>query len=459
MTLAFNKKIKTEDFIYITALVFILIMLITILLDFFSIQGFRHDELKYISTYMNKVKEEGRWLNYIFFDSLKLINIKILAFLNVVCFCIFSYTCLNNILDKKYAVIGSLAFLFIPSIHLLNEWAQTVFINFLLLAISSFVYKRINPVIFFSVFGILFNGVLSHFYFVLPLLFIHQKSNIIKILLYWILGFIVGFIFAECMTFLISDQLIRLAAWRNPNYIESIDDFINNIKLARKNMSGIYRSFGSILTWLIIPSIILFIYSNRSNKAYGLETLVAITMCACSVFAQAIPAGLYVIQRSSLCLFLSVCIIYCLSIKKYKYILLLFFTVVSLNFFPQNYHNINYLKTIMNIWITELESIPVNPQTLSGIVMLSSEENFKHHEKKLVYVNKLKRISSPTLAQPQRWAVAAYEVGYRRIYHNQWSRKDIDKIIDQKSLSELNFMKTNIYYYTIYNNYLILKLI
>lgn len=69
---------------------------------------------------------------------------------------------------KKYAVLCAIVSLFIPPIHLLNEWAQTSMISFFLLALAAIVYKKISMPLFFFIFSILFNGCLSHFYFLLP---------------------------------------------------------------------------------------------------------------------------------------------------------------------------------------------------------------------------------------------------------------------------------------------------
>ena len=69
--------------------------------SFCEIQAFRHDELKYIDSYFTKLVTEGRWLNYLFFSTLKISNVKIMAVVNVISFFIFSYICFLNILEKK----------------------------------------------------------------------------------------------------------------------------------------------------------------------------------------------------------------------------------------------------------------------------------------------------------------------------------------------------------------------
>ena len=142
----------------------------------------------------------------------------------------FSFKCLENIFEKKYAFLCALTALFVPSIHLLNEWPQTSFLSFLFLAISAFIYRDISVKLFFLVFGIIFNGLLSHFYLLLPLLFINQKKTY-KLLIYWIIFFVIGFIFAELLTYILGGKLITLADWRRPHYIQNFYDIITNIKI------------------------------------------------------------------------------------------------------------------------------------------------------------------------------------------------------------------------------------
>lgn len=223
------------------------ILLINLMSSFCEIQAFRHDELKYIDSYFTKLVTEGRWLNYLFFSTLKISNVKIMAVVNVISFFIFSYICFLNILEKRYAVLCAIVSLFIPPIHLLNEWAQTSMISFFLLALAAIVYKKISMPLFFFIFSILFNGCLSHFYFLLPLLFIGDGENIFRIICYWCILFIVGFIFAEFMVLILSNRFITIADWRNPNYINDIFDFMHNLEKVINSFIMIVKKFGVFL--------------------------------------------------------------------------------------------------------------------------------------------------------------------------------------------------------------------
>lgn len=75
-----------ENIYYFMLLSICCILLINLMSSFCEIQAFRHDELKYIDSYFTKLVTEGRWLNYLFFSTLKISNVKIMAVVNVISF-------------------------------------------------------------------------------------------------------------------------------------------------------------------------------------------------------------------------------------------------------------------------------------------------------------------------------------------------------------------------------------
>ena len=91
--------------------------------------------------------------------------------------------------------------------------------------------------------------------------------------------------------------------------------------------------------------------------------------------------------------------------------------------------------------------------------MLSSNEEFKEHEKKLAQQNMVYAHSTESLAAPMRWAPSAYEFGFRRIYHGQWNKSFLNEIDMNIDYSKVNFKNNLIYEYALVNNYLVLKIL
>lgn len=449
-----------EKICYFVSLAVVCVLLTDMISLFCEVQAFRHDELRYLDSYSYKLCTEGRWLNYIFFPVLKLSNVKMMAIANIVFFFIFSYVCFLNIFDKKYAVLCAMVSLFIPPVHLLNEWAQTGMPTWLLLAVAAAVYKKMSAPLFFFIFGILFNGCGNHFYFLLPLLFIEDRKNFFRIICYWCVFFVVGFIFAEFVVLILKNQFITLADWRKPNYIDGIPAFIHNLKKVATSFFVIIEKFGEFLGGVFGVAIIVFVVTwiQKKNKEKMLQA-VLIGMVGTSIFALSLSAGLSVEVRSAACLFMAFLFFICISFKYNKFLLFIFIMGFVVKFYVHNMNNINYIKTIPDIWISELKRISPDPRTLSGVILISSQDEFQNHEKKLAKNNMVKYESTEYLGEVMRWAPAAYEFGFRHIYHTQWGKeplKDINMDIDYDAYL---FKKGSIYEYAIINNYLVIRVL
>ena len=449
-----------EKICYFVLLSVVCILLIDMMSLFCEIPAFRHDELRYLDSYNYKLSTEGRWLNYLFFSVLKLSNIKIVAILNMIFFFVFSYKCFLNVFERKYALLCAMVSLFIPPIHLLNEWAQTSMLSFFLLAVAAIIYEKMSLLLFFLVFSILLNGCLSHFYFLLPLLFIKNKKNFFRIICYWCVFFIVGFLFAELMVFILKNKFITLVDWRNPNYIDSIADFICNLKKIMTSFIAISEKLGVFLGGAFGIAVIVFAvtWMQKKNKEKMLQ-IVLICMVAASIFALSLSAGLSVEMRSAACLFMAFLVFMCISFKYNKFLFLLFALGFVVKFYVHNMTNIEYIKTIPAIWISELKKISPDPRTLSGVILLSSMEEIKNHERKLSKNNMVKCESTESLGELMRWAPAAYEFGFRNIYHKQWEKDYLKNINMDIDYNNYIFKKSAIYEYAIVNNYLVIRVI
>ena len=448
-----------ERITYFTCITLIALMLLNLLSEYYNIPAFRHDELKYIDSYYGKLVSEGRWINYLFFNIIKTLDIHLIGLLNLLFFFVFSYKCLENIFEKRYAFLCALTILFIPPIHLLNEWSQTSFLSFLFLAVASFIHKEFSIKLFFFFFSIIFNGTLSHFYFLLPLLFLNKKE-IYKFLLYWIIFFVIGFVFTECFTFILGGKFIKLAEWRHPHYIHNFYDIIINAKIEFYSFyNKIITKTNILLIILFFISFFIFLYQLLIKKQNLLSSCLLFLMVTISIFAMSFPAGLPVALRSDACVFLGIIFFMFYFFKNNKILLFILIISFSSHYYVKNLESFKYLTCISSIWIEGLKDISQNPKYLKGVIMLSSNEEFKEHEKKLAQQNMVYAHSTESLAAPMRWAPSAYEFGFRRIYHGQWNKSFLNEIDMNIDYSKVNFKNNLIYEYALVNNYLVLKIL
>ena len=77
---------KVEIITYLTCSAFIIFLLANLILEYNKIPAFRHDEIKYYTSYYGKLVSEGRWLNYLFFNVIKTLDIHLIGILNIVYF-------------------------------------------------------------------------------------------------------------------------------------------------------------------------------------------------------------------------------------------------------------------------------------------------------------------------------------------------------------------------------------
>ncbi|MCI0500304.1 MAG: hypothetical protein L0Y61_00975, partial [Epsilonproteobacteria bacterium] len=234
----FNFKNKYfSNYYYSIALLFSIIFATSILYDLLQIHIYRHDSLYYITQafYFNVFTAEGRWINYIFYPITTLISGRLLSFFIVLSFFYFlyivAYRWTKNI---YYAALIALLFFQIPSMYDLVMWPATAACAFIVLLLSTFLVQRLPIYLFFIVFGILFFGTMSNFYYLLPLLYLDRlepndwgknvRLFFLKIIPAWAVGFIVGYAVAQLIIYANTGHLMEIAQWRGPHYIHTVGD-------------------------------------------------------------------------------------------------------------------------------------------------------------------------------------------------------------------------------------------
>ena len=384
--------------IYPFSLIIIFMYLSIILYNFYNINVWRHDCIRYITSYQIQLQSEGRWLVYTLFDALRLLNPTFVGILNIIFIYIFLYISFRNILDIKISVLAAMVSILVPSIYMINLWPLVSTCAFMLLVIASLLHNKINYVYFFLFFGILFNGTLSNFYFLLPLLFINNK-NFIKILLLWILGFLIGYIISNCIVYYICGTFITLSEWRQPHVVSSIADLILSIK-KETNYFIYHLTFFKNSLW-IFPFAFLFCVLKNIKKTY--KQIIVILSVTLSVYAQAIPYTLAVSTRTIIPFFIGLIFLFFFAFNKHRITTSIFSIIFASIFFVHTYNNITYYKTINDIWYRSFNDLNIDLDIIDSLVMLSSDEDIAKNEFLLAYRHKISNISDEGLGTAFRW--------------------------------------------------------
>lgn len=201
----------------------------------------QHDDLPYMNSFLLKLKEEGRWLVYCLsngtgYQWIYYINTSLIKLLNIALFAFFLYQVFAPLTQPRDCILLVVIALLMPSFIEQNYWPITTFPTYVVLALSCLLKKRLAKFIYFPLLGILFNGCLNQYYFLLPLLFMadddSENKKLITLMTLWMIGFLVGFLFAELMTYWLTGDIIRIASWRNPQPIKSLADLAHNTQNA-----------------------------------------------------------------------------------------------------------------------------------------------------------------------------------------------------------------------------------
>lgn len=294
-------KYSIQTLIELSLLVLIGISVIYSYSHFLGISVWRHDEVYYVTSLKDKFLNEGRYLNHAVFDLLKIIPAQLAIFMSALSLGYFIY---KVAIKQSRSVVIALALsgcvVQIPFLAAQFEWPTTLLLGFLLLPLAAYYASRLSLLVFFCLFGTLFLGTFSALYFLLPLLFLGQTSlkRSIIILLWWIGGFIFGYLIANAIVFLKFGSFIEIANWRRPKSIHSFADLISNAGMTyhylKSHFLALLRITGNYFAILIV----VFYFFGDDVKTKTSNSLIWLAS-ALAVYVTTIPYGIIISVRTA----------------------------------------------------------------------------------------------------------------------------------------------------------------
>ena len=291
-------------FIYATAI---------IIKRYLDLEVWRHDSFEYTPDsryYEGNLKETGRWIIYYLFDFAKWIPTHIAAIANLIFSFLFGYLVTKSLVRDKYLqVLFGLSILLIPVLHAQNLWPNTTFLAFAFLPLCFYLSKKLHPILFFLVSGILFFGTISHFYFLMPLVYLGKLKDTLSgnfkkdafftlgnILIPYAVCFILGYLVANLMVYLKTGGPVIVGEWRSPSPAHDMAQLLDNLSAIHTRMTV----FGSkILTDVnLVPIVAMGLLTLISlNKKSAWIFLVLLVM-ALSVFYTTAYHGIHISTRT-----------------------------------------------------------------------------------------------------------------------------------------------------------------
>ncbi len=386
---------------------------------FLTVDIWRNDSMYYVSSYDDKLVEEGRWINHLFFRFLQLVPSDVAIVISYFCVILFSAVVAFRVTKNIFfsAVFGILCAL-TPVLPVQLEWPETLLFGFVGLALSPVLQKSLPDLYFFPLVAILFMGTFSAFYFLMPLLFLSglNYSRFWRLMLIWIAAFIAAYIATNFLVYILTGHSIQLANWRNPNYLHNFDDFLvnlENIKRAIFIHLGKMESFlkKGVLAILLVSSIVVSIW----KKQYWLPLLAII--CSLGIYVSTLPVGIYIQDRTTLSAFIALFAALFLAPYASRTAVLVVMVIMfslAVRMAKVGHEGISWYSINTNLLAQQIESVVVAPPEEVGRVFVVAEmaESRKMFDMINNNINK-RNLYSEGFSHPQYWVPVLKEMGYK----------------------------------------------
>lgn len=269
-----------------------------------------HDALPYMSGYSDKFVSEGRWINFALFYSLKAVPSYIAVVICNLSIFYFGYRLSLGVRkDVWLALCFGLLILNVPYFTMLFKWPMTLIPGCLMLALFAYMKDKLNPYALLIVSGILLFATYPAFYFLMPLLFLSTLRNasypsMIKFLLMWALGYVLGYVVANGLvyayTYLSSEHasFIHFANWRRSTPSTSLSSLLDNILKSAGNFERNALYISDLSPWFYLPIAMTVIWALKQHLKYTLIVILVVL----SIYASVVPLGVTVPLRSGITL-------------------------------------------------------------------------------------------------------------------------------------------------------------
>lgn len=386
---------------------------------FLTVDIWRNDSMYYVTSYDDKLVDEGRWINHLLFRFLQLVPSDIAILSSYICVLIFATSVAYRVTVNVYfsIVFGILCSL-TPVLLVQLEWPETLLFGFVFLAFSPLLQSRFSDIYFFPLTAALFMGTFSAFYFLMPLLFLRDLNfaRFWKLLLFWVGGFIFAYLFTNLLVYVLTGNFIQIAGWRNPNYIHSVDDLLENIERVGKAISihlGKAQSF--IKTGLLLALLLVAVFFAVRRKQYWLPLLAIV--CSLGIYVSTVPVGIYIQDRTTLSAFIALfaaLFLYPGMSRKVSILVMLVMFLLATRMAMVGHRGIDWYKTQVTVLKTQFESVIEYPPEEVNRVFIAAEMSESYKLFQMIERNTGKKnVYSEGFSHLQYWVPVLKSMGYK----------------------------------------------
>ncbi len=171
--------------------------------------------------------------------------------------------------------------------------------SYVILASSVLLADKLRDYVFFPLYSVLFFGVVSSFYFILPFLFLGRLSfrRALRLLIVWSLSFPLGFVFSNSLVFIAVGHGVEIAGWRHPNPIESWSDLSQNAAQALGEASAHFAALAEHASLLLLPAVAIGVMLSLRHRRWWCLWVAA--SCAVALYITSLAVGVVVSVRTA----------------------------------------------------------------------------------------------------------------------------------------------------------------
>ena len=394
--------------------------------ELFMTYCWTHDYMGYLPNYLGRLQGEGRWLNYIFFQTLQTLPAHLLLLIRFLCafsfLYIVSYLYTTSIKLSIFFALTSLQIFSIIAESMEPAYTVPGYVVLLLSAVYLRDRADRNLLLFFPVTGIFLFGSVSQIYFLIPLLFIRQleKSTnkfkaMIKLLILWIVGYVFGYLFANLIVYMKFGTAILVAEWRRPNYLNSLGALVENLNRVAHHCHNYFQML--IDTYFFVPTLAVAVCLLVYRRSY-----IGLVMCAfvtLSVFSNTLVGGIIIQMRTTLPFYSGLLLVVLLPVTKYRsyrYFCPAIMTLLTVSFFTLNYQELSWYRHLTNYYRDAIErQLSLRPYQVSQFVFHTPHGYHDKPTKPLLRLDhnlNRKHMFTPRRSSPYRVIPAFRSLGY-----------------------------------------------
>ena len=397
------------------------------------------------------IVQEGRWLQYLLFPLFKQFEGRIALFSNLLFLLVFLF-----IAAQRYIVHSGYAFAFAalcisasPLAHQLM-WPSTTLPSIALLGLAALVVRMLPVYIFYVVFGTLFIGCMSIFYYLLPLLHLslltkptflaNLRTLTIRIAPAWMGGYVVGQLVMLTVVYAYTfidtgdgQTGLQIAEWRRPG--DDYNDWVTNAVRSVEYLNNHLRAF-TLQNKGIVAVAVAALAVGILNELRHFPAKLLLLGIVLAHYILIVPIGLVFGFRTSVPTAIGFAALLFLTpqagrLKQALQTALLL--CMSVAWSLQTVNTLRWETGVVEIYYNELLRVtPMSPELYAGVALLNNSSSISATtlaiERQLDLPS---RNASGTLTMNVRqsafWGPVAYEAGFKDIrlcgedaYHAQW---------------------------------------